>query len=771
MANLNKINYVDQDFSTAMAEVRNFLSTNYPDEYNDYLAANLGTAFIDIISYAEQNMFWYINRKITDLYFPTAVTPRAISKLARMLGYKSRGAVSAECSVSLTFPDAPFTFPVQINKGFQWQGPNNTVWEYRGAVTLILQPGQTSIAAVTLSQGETTVNNFISNGNANQFFELLAVPQGKFVERDSVVILVDGEEWTEQPLIPFSNENNYETNLLAFPPVLRFGDGVQGNIPPAGSGIQITYVISDGFRGRITSNAIGDPVVGLVAQFQNIDVTVTQSLPSVGGDDPEDIRSITVNAPKFQRVQDRAITKDDYDFLANGFDNVAKADAQIVRSISGDYATIFLLESICGTVNQTVTGAYAGLSPLIEQINADVDGIVSSVATYSQNLIVDIIPTLNTISGYVDTIASDVTATIVQMRSDVETPYQNVVTALYDTDATALLLIDQIATVFDVKNVSIYSYLDAISGAVSGCPSAQPVVAANITYIKSKLSDMRASLVATATTSFSNIDVQTNTASTNLDTIISEIEALSGEVSSAIASEITSIAINLGVIVDTISGSSDDFYGLVSGYLVDMDSAVSGINTLFYQSTSGLYQSVCGDINELYAHLDENISNSCQANLVQVKVLGKDANRKYVAPLQSTLDSLKAYLEERKDIVQTVSCVEGTVDVIEADVTIEVRVANTAVEDDVVQAIKDSLDKSDVAPLGILVERAFNKPLYVWEIDGAIRDNVPSDHIDYLNVKINGPAQYLDISGNLVTPTGRVIQTGTIIVTALPRFT
>jgi hypothetical protein len=98
-------------------------------------------------------------------------------------------------------------------------------------------------------------------------------------------------------------------------------------------------------------------------------------------------------------------------------------------------------------------------------------------------------------------------------------------------------------------------------------------------------------------------------------------------------------------------------------------------------------------------------------------------------------------------------------------------VAESAVEDDVLQAVRDALDKSDVQPFGILVEREFNKPLYVWEIDGAIRNNVSTSQINYLNVKINGPTQYLDSAGNLVTPVGKVIQAGTIVVTALPRFT
>jgi hypothetical protein len=769
VSSLNKVNYVDQDFTTALTQVRNYLATNYPNEYNDYLASNLGTALLDIIAYAEQNLLWYLNRKVTDLYFPTAVTPKSISKLARLLGYKSRGATSAEASVTLNFPDAPYTFPVQINRGFQWQGPNNTVWEYRGNVTLVLQPGQTSIGNVVLSQGATTINNFVSDGTNNQFFELLSVPQGKFVDKNSVVVTIDGEEWTEQPVIPFSTENNFETNLLAFPPVVRFGDGVQGNIPPVGAGIQVTYVISDGFLGRITSQSIGDPVVGLVAQFQDIPVTVDQPLPSVGGEDPEDIRSITVNAPKFQRVQDRAITKDDYDYLSNGFDNVAKADAQIVRGVSGDFQTLFYLDSISSTVQSAVTGAFSLTESYVDDLNLAVSGIVSSTLQCGESLIVDLLPITSAISGSVDQIETDTNDAIETAKTNSDVFYATVESKLYDVDETSLLLIDEITTVFDVKNTSIESYLTAISGAATGTSGAS-TIAANITLIRNKLTDMRSTLQATATTSQATIDGLTDETITAVDGIMTEITSLSGVIQAAVANDQTQIAIDLGQIIDTVSGAASGFYGTVSGYLQTIDESVSGINLLYYQATSGLFQSVEADVQGLYAHLDEHLSDSCMANLVQVKVLGKDSNRKYVAPLQDTLDELKAYLEARKDIVHTISCVEGTADVINVNITIDVKVNENAVEDDVLQSVRDALEKSDVQPFGILVERAFNKPLYIWEIDGAIRDRVTEGHIDYLNIKIIGPAEYLDTAGNLISPSGSVLQAGTITVTALPRF-
>ena len=91
-------------------------------------------------------------------------------------------------------------------------------------------------------------------------------------------------------------------------------------------------------------------------------------------------------------------------------------------------------------------------------------------------------------------------------------------------------------------------------------------------------------------------------------------------------------------------------------------------------------------------------------------------------------------------------------------------------ENDVVASINDALAKSDTEPLGILVERNFDFPLYIWDIDAAIRANIDADDIDFLNVTIDGPAEFLDSGGNLIPPVGAVIQTGTVTVNALPRF-
>lgn len=770
MASLNKINYVDQDFSTAVTKIRNYLNTTYPDEFNDYVDANIGVALIDIIAYAEQNLLWYLNRKITDLYFPTAVTPRSISKLARLLGYKSAAATAAQVLVNITLPDGPYTFPVSITQNFQFQGPNNTIWEYRGATPVTFAPGETVKNDVELRQGQTVTNTFVSTGETSQFFELLSVPSGKFVEGASVEVTVDGEPWTEQPVIPFNTENNYETNLLAFPPIVRFGDGVQGAIPAVGAGIDVTYAITDGFRGRIVSQSITDPVVGLIAQFQDIPITIDQPSGSVGGDDPEDIRSIAVNAPLFQRTQDRAITKGDYDFLSNQFENVAKADAQIIRGVSGDIAFNETINNIILDVSGVADGIVDESVAALSGVNAAVSGIVDSTSSFVEDAKNIIDPYVNSISGKTDNIEATTNSQIATMRTDIGVDYDAATSALFDIDVESQTLIDTVGTVVDIKNASIGEVLDDIETAVAGDPL-EPTVDALVAIVRSKLVEMKSETTAATTASYGTIDGKTDDVVTELNAILTEVESLSGEIEAATLTDRECIASDLGQICVGISSAASGYEDSITGYLETIVSGVAEINQIFFDQTSGFVDRISGYLDELLDHANEHLSSSCDANLVQVKVLAKDAARRYVAPLQSTLDSLKAYLEERKDVTHTVSTVEGTVDVVDAVVEIEARVSENALEDQVIANIKDALDKSDEEPLGILVEREFDQPLYIWEIDGAIRERISEEDIVFINIKIVGPSEYLDDDGNLVPPTGSVIQVGSVTVTALPRFT
>lgn len=696
---INKVQYVEQDFSTYVDSIREFIRVNYPKDFNDYVNSQMGMALVDIIAYASHSLAWYLNRRTTDLYFPTAISPNAVAKISRMLGYKPRGAVASVATITVTLTAGPYSFPVRITKGFQFKGPNNLLFEYRGDESITFVPGET-VKSFDVREGRSITENYISTGDVNQIFTMKNVPTGMYVADNDVSVKVNSESWTEYDFIPFEISQSFETDVISTPSTVKFGDGVQGSIPATGYGIEVKYFVTNGFRGRIDSGGITKPSNTLVVNSTSIPMSVVQSNPSFGGEDPETLTEIVANAPRFQDTQDRAITKYDYDFLANSYENIARADAQIIRTVSSDY-----------TINS-----------LVALINNDLNQIINLVGGVSGYGI---------ISGYTNTIRSDigiVTGQLVSMTSHV------------DSTATTVTGFSTAATYVSGQTANMSSYIDGINtqmnllvGYASGCPAVSGSILGVVNSVTGYTGSMSTSVAAINSVS-------------GIGSMNTWYQTISGDM----ASVSSSISIVSGASMDIISQCST------------IDVLASEVSTVF--PVSGYAENVSGYTIDMYNYLDSILSDGCRANTVQVMILAKDSARKYVAPSSTTITSLQSYLDERKDAVHTVVVVPGTTRVLECDMKVEVKLTETAAEDDVLNRVRNALVKADEEPLGLLVEREFNESLYISDVYSAINAVVEDWEVDYVNVLISNPSGYFDTRGNVVIPKGYVIQTGNVTV-------
>lgn len=727
MADINRVQYVGQDFDTVRQDILTYLQAKYPDEYNDYVASNLGMALIDQLAWSMQGLSWYLNRKTSDHYFPTASTPNSISKVARWLGYKPRGAEASRVSLTVSLSGGPYTFPVRIARFFQFKGPNRLVFEYRGVNPIVYAPGETT-KTFDVYEGQTQFKTFVSNGDLNQKFNLLGVPVGKFVEDGSVSVTIDNANWIESPVIPFQASERFETNLLSTPPVLKFGDGVQGLIPPEDSVVNVSFAATSGFKGRILSGTIREPVQTLVANFENIPLLITQSAASFGGEDPEGLASIVTSAPLFQRTQDRAITKGDYDFLSNAYPNVAKADAMIIRGITGDLV---------------LQGGSAGIRFALDSIDSLVDGISGYLNI--DNLVAGVSGDIASASGFVSgvsVVAANVSGVVSVATASIQASQQGatanmgvVIPNLADIETNRL------GVQFDVQQIAILT--------TGGFYAPQGLVA--VSALNPYLSALNNSLGVMA--------VQIAQAQTSSLSVSGALASLSGQ--NANISGVLSSASGLVNLPVFQASAEAELSQAVTG-CVAIAEAASDIRNLY--AISGWTLSASGHLGDILTYLDETYADGCKANTVQVSVLSEDANRRYVAPSVALLSDLKAYLEQRKDAVHSLSIVSGTAFVLNADVVVECKISPNAVQDDVINAVKDALIKSDVEPYGLLVKRAYNKDLFNSEIYNRIRADVEERDLPEFNVLITGPISNLDARGNLICPDGFVIQSGTVSI-------
>ena len=117
--------------------------------------------------------------------------------------------------------------------------------------------------------------------------------------------------------------------------VLRLGDGVNGRSPRAAEHFTARVRIGNGMAGNVGAEAIGH----VVAPFAGIR-RVRNPVPATGGLDPQPLAQARLYAPQAFRVQERAVTANDYAAMMQRDPRVQRAVA--TRRWTGSWYTIFI---------------------------------------------------------------------------------------------------------------------------------------------------------------------------------------------------------------------------------------------------------------------------------------------------------------------------------------------------------------------------------------------------------------------------------------------
>ena len=118
------------------------------------------------------------------------------------------------------------------------------------------------------------------------------------------------------------------------PARLRFGDGVLGRRPAAGTTFSVRHRIGNGTAGNVGAEAL----CALVPRVPG--VTVRNPIAARGGVDPEPVRQARLHAPHAFRTQERAVTEADYAEAAQRHPEVQRAAA--TRRWTGSWHTMFV---------------------------------------------------------------------------------------------------------------------------------------------------------------------------------------------------------------------------------------------------------------------------------------------------------------------------------------------------------------------------------------------------------------------------------------------
>jgi hypothetical protein len=186
--------------------------------------------------------------------------------------------------------------------------------------------------------------------------------------------------------------------------------------------------------------------------------------------------------------------------------------------------------------------------------------------------------------------------------------------------------------------------------------------------------------------------------------------------------------------------------------------AVTAIEALV---SSGFENTIDGYLTDIFTHVDGFLSSVCKANLVTVQILALDNDGFYVAPSTALVNSLRMYLETRREITQVISVVSGESGLVAADITGVIGVltgyVHSTVQSHALEKVYD-----------LLRRRSGGASLRISDLD---RETVPKDGIGgvegvaYANWRIVGPVDHIDADGNLIISDSEVITRGTITLT------
>ena len=344
-----QIDYTSRDFAALKADLIDLIKerTNTTWDPTDY--SDLGHVLVETFAYMGDIMSHYLDRIASETTIDTAIQRKTLLSFAKLYDYVVSGPTPA--TVPVTFTNISSN-TIDIPAGAQVMAPlsfgvySEVYFETTTAATAIA-PG----ASITLpcQEGKTVntdkpdlidatynialpANLGTSDGRTTQAF---TIPETGIVNKSITVYVGQGVafgNWTYVDNLFQSGPNDKvfttvpnEDGTLD----VVFGDNVNGSIPPSGQLISASYKVSVGSAGNIKSLSVTE----LTFFPGNLDpqvtsyFTVSNNAPATGGTDGDTLVNIKNKIKAAVLTRRRAVTIDDFAYLATLTEGVGKASA------------------------------------------------------------------------------------------------------------------------------------------------------------------------------------------------------------------------------------------------------------------------------------------------------------------------------------------------------------------------------------------------------------------------------------------------------------
>lgn len=349
MSNEIQIDYTSRDFDALKTDLVNLINARTNIDWDASDPSDLGAVLVEAFAYMGDIMSYYLDRVANETTVDTAVKRETLLNFAKLYGYKPSGPTPATITILFTnisteAIDIPIGTQVMAPLLF---GPYTEVYFETTQAAIQVQAGQQ--ISLLAKEGKTVntdrpdlinpSNNKplpsslgASTGEANQEFDITDVG---IVDSSLIVYVGQGEAFapwsyvdnlsTKGPTdLVFTTTQNTNGSLTVI-----FGDGINGAVPPTGQLISALYKTSVGESGNVVSNAVSEVtfIPGNIDPEAISFLTATNPNSAFGGADADDNSQLRSKIKAAIISRRRAVTLDDYEYLALQVPQIGKVNA------------------------------------------------------------------------------------------------------------------------------------------------------------------------------------------------------------------------------------------------------------------------------------------------------------------------------------------------------------------------------------------------------------------------------------------------------------
>ena len=316
------VGYLQRGYEEIKATLITGLKNRVP-EMTDHSESNLMILIISMFAGLTEQLNYYIDNMAREAFMGSARRYSSVIKLSKLLDYRIKANIGASVDITITL-DSPLLTDYTLPIGTIFISDSGL--EYITIKATLALAGANTIVAGTIQK--KALDSYPVGNTDGVGGQILPLP-GRYLDNSISLKIGTDTNWKYKETLGLSkpSDKHYtvyidESGLI----LLRFGDGINGYIPPGANPITFYGFTTAGIQGNQEVASITKLKFPLSLPSPSIVSSITNSFKSSGGQNIESLESIQIKAPLSIRTLDRAVTKQDYIDIANLSPGVSKAN-------------------------------------------------------------------------------------------------------------------------------------------------------------------------------------------------------------------------------------------------------------------------------------------------------------------------------------------------------------------------------------------------------------------------------------------------------------